>query len=160
MTDKTNLNKNELETLCQAYLDGNLSRREELELSLLLAKTSYDSELINEVKRLSAMELTLCNVPEVRRKGLNRRRIHRFEAVVAVVAMIIIMTTSIISNTNNDNPLNENFTECIVYINGKEVTSNRVAIAKQQKKYADEIMNQCEKLEQQQLEKINQLLNL
>ena len=136
MRDKEiKLSVGELETLCNLYIECNLSVLEETELYYVLLKTDKKSELINETRAIMGMEQKIAgSIPTtVSKKPFYNR--FAFYGVAACLALVIAFSITIIffhrSDKNNPGDIVSTQIECVVYSNGKRISGDKaISIAK------------------------------
>lgn len=104
----------EVERLCQLYIDCQLSVLEEAELEYVLRHCHFASTIINETKDLMAISRTLKLKAAKQHKGFFALPL-RVAACVAMALGIYITYNHLSLNHNNDN--------CIVYVAGEKVNS-------------------------------------
>ena len=96
MKDKDKeLSVEDLERLCNLYIECKLSVLEEAELYYVLLKTDKDSALINETRNIMRIERKVANsqAMNIRKKSLYKRFV--FYGVAAVVIAVITITVCI-----------------------------------------------------------------
>lgn len=89
METKEMLTIQEIEQLCQAYLDCRLSRLQEKELELVLLCSNHTTPIISETRSLMGLSTLIAhsNANTIKRTGL---RVFRYAGIAACVAMIAI----------------------------------------------------------------------
>lgn len=103
----------EVERLCQLYIDCQLSVLEEAELEYVLRHCHFASTIINETKDLMAISRTLKF--EKRKKSKNAWT----WALRAAACVAIALTTIAISHN-----INQKRDDCIVYVEGEKVDTD------------------------------------
>lgn len=104
----------ELEKLCQLYMDCQLSVLEEIELEYLLMQSDFDSPLINEIKELMAVSRSFKLEASKPHKSIWSWAL-RVAACAAIVLGAFALFQHININRDNDN--------CIVYVAGKKASA-------------------------------------
>ena len=109
-----NLTIEEVENLCQLYLDCKLTVFEESELEYMFMYCDFQSPLINETKKVMAVSHSV-------KLKIATQRINKWTWVmrIAACASIILGTFAIYRYNTNINNCNDN---CIVYVAGERVS--------------------------------------
>lgn len=103
----------ELEMLCQLYLDCQLSVLEEKELELVLMQSNYNSLSINETKRLMAISQSL--------KFEEREQSNSAWTWALRAAACVAIALSTIAISHN---IEQQRGDCIVYVEGEKVDTD------------------------------------
>lgn len=144
----------EVERLCQLYIDCQLSVREEMELEYVLLCYNFQSPLINETKNVMEVSRTIKFAKARRTNISNWVWAMRVAACVAIILGTITLYSHFNSNRNSDN----NY--CIVYVSGKKASdedAQRIAeadVAKMQ-----QFMQTINEKKSQEEAKVEQFMN-
>lgn len=109
----------ELEKLCQLYMDCQLSVLEEIELEYVLMQSDFDSPLINETKELMAVSRSFKLEASKPHKS-----IWSWALRVAACAAIVLGAFALFQHIN----INRDNGNCIVYVAGKRVCAEEAHI--------------------------------
>lgn len=89
METKEMLTLQEIEQLCQAYLDCHLSRLQEKELELVLLCTDHTTPIISETRSIMGLS-ALMSHPKANAITKTKWRLFKYAGIAACVAMIAI----------------------------------------------------------------------
>lgn len=89
METKEMLTLQEIEQLCQAYLDCHLSRLQEKELELVLLCTDHTAPIISETRSIMGLS-ALMSHPKANAITKTKWRLFKYAGIAACVAMIVI----------------------------------------------------------------------
>ena len=117
METKEMLTIQEIEQLCQAYLDCHLSLLQEKELELLLLCTDHTTPIISETRSLMGLT-TLMAHPKAKAITKTKWRLFKYAGIAACVAMIAI--SGIYYFMNLQSAVHEH--DVYVNVDGKELT--------------------------------------
>lgn len=109
----------EVEKLCQLYMDCQLSVLEETELEFVLMQSDFDSPLINETKELMAVSRSFKLEASKPHKS-----IWSWALRVAACAAIVLGAFALFQHIN----INRDNGNCIVYVAGKRVCAEEAHI--------------------------------
>lgn len=109
----------EVEKLCQLYMDCQLSVLEETELEFVLMQSDFDSPLINETKELMAVSRSFKLEASKPHKS-----IWSWALRVAACAAIVLGALALFQHIN----INRDNGNCIVYVAGKRVCAEEAHI--------------------------------
>ncbi len=109
----------EVEKLCQLYMDCQLSVLEETELEYVLMQSDFDSPLINETKEIMAVSRSF--KLEVSKPHKN---VWSWPLRVAACAAIVLGTFALFQHIN----INRDDSNCIVYVAGKRASAKEAHI--------------------------------
>lgn len=117
METKEILTIQEIEQLCQAYLDCCLSRQQEKELELVLLCTDYTTPIISETRSIMGLS-TLISHYKTNVIKKTKPRIFKYAGIAACVATIALSLLYILLDSQ---PI-EDVNEVYVFVDGKELT--------------------------------------
>lgn len=109
----------EIEKLCQLYMDCQLSLLEEIELEYVLMQSDFDSPLINETKEIMAVSR-----PFKLKATKPHKSVWTWPLRVAACAAIALGTFALFQHINID----RDDDNCIVYVAGKRATAEEAHI--------------------------------
>ena len=89
METKEMLTIQEIEQLCQAYLDCRLSRLQEKEVELVLLCTDHTTPIISETRYLMGLTALMAN-PKAKAKMKTKWHLFKYAGIAACVAIIAI----------------------------------------------------------------------
>lgn len=139
----------EVEQLCNLYMECRLSVHEETELHYVLGKLPYTSPLIDDTRRLMALPYAMA-IPKKKRK---RRPWLWATGSAASVAITIVLSTFFI-------PAQHDTASCIAYVDGKRVTGSAAdAIVAEHIAKTENFMKTIENINSREQEKVNYFLN-
>lgn len=151
-----NLSKEELEQLCQLYIECRLTVLEETELEYVLARSKYSSRIIDETRQLMSVQPQLfkTNVKVGKTPYLPRKLARWTVATAASIAILAGIGVSLHKNVvANNNPV------YIAYADGHELSSQHAKIkveAEMQK--ADDFLRHIDELQAEEEYKLNDFL--
>ena len=139
----------EIEQLCNLYMECRLSVHEETELHYVLGKLPYTSPLIDDTRRLMGLPYTT-PIPQKKRK---RRPWLWATGSAAAFAITIVISTILI-------PTNRDTAGCIAYVDGQRVTGAAAdAIVAEHIAKAETFMKTIENINISEQEKVNYFMN-
>lgn len=169
--NKISVSVNELETLCELYFEGVLSREEERLLSKLLSVYPYRGGVIDEAvfvlgierigRKNAALSGEFCN-----RKSARRYDYGKVSVLVAikkifstVAAAVLIMFTVSFCWSYISSPVDA--TECYAYINGKEIVDKDLAMEIAMKDYSESMafLRQMEAMEAEHMKRVREAVD-
>jgi len=110
----------EIEKLCQLYLDCQLTVLEEKELELLLLKSHFDSPVINETRDLMMVSYKLkLDESSKQSKPFNRKYFTIGGRIAACVAISIGIFMFLLKSKHSSSTGNY---ECVAYVSGTKVS--------------------------------------
>lgn len=109
----------EVEKLCQLYMDCQLSVLEETELEYVLMLSDFDSPLINETKKIMAVSRSF-----KLKVTKPHKSIWTWPLRVAACAAIVLGTFALFQHIN----INRDDDNCIVYVAGKRASAKEAHI--------------------------------
>lgn len=121
METSENLTRQEIEQLCRAYMDCQLSKRQEKELELVLLSTDLASPIIADVRALMGLS-TLIALSDHKAKVKKKSRLHlfRYSGIAACIAMIVFCSVYILRNDR----YTESTGDLYVCVDGKVLTGH------------------------------------
>lgn len=141
----------EIEKLCQLYLDCKMTVLEESELGYVLLQSNCDSLLINETKELMAVSMSLKLKPEKQSKAILTW------AMRAAACVTIMLGIFAVFHHINVNPENDN---CIVYVAGKKASSEEAQrIAEEDVAKIERFMHTVKEQQAKEEIKVEQFMN-
>lgn len=117
METKEKLTIQEIEQLCQAYLDCHLSLLQEKELELVLLCTDHTTPIISETRSLMGLAALMTH-PKAKAKTKIKWRLLKYAGIAACVAMIAIR--AIYYYVDPQSAVHEH--DVYVSVDGKELT--------------------------------------
>ena len=109
----------EVEKLCQLYMDCQLSVLKEIELEYVLMQSDFDSPLINETKEIMAVSRSF----KFKATKLHKS-IWSWPLRVAACAAIVLGIFALFQHIN----INRDDSNCIVYVAGKRTSAKEAHI--------------------------------
>lgn len=125
MEIKENLTYHEIEQLCQAYMDCQLSKRQEKELELVLLCSDFTSPIIAEVRALMGLS-TLMAITNPKAKVVKKAKpqIFKYSGIAACIATIALCTGYFFRSTSST----EITGDVYVCVDGKVLTGHTAQI--------------------------------
>lgn len=117
METKEMLTIQEIEKLCQAYLDCHLSLLQEKELELVLLCTDHTSPIISETRYFMGLTALMAN-PKAKAIMKTKWRLFKYAGIAACVAMIAISGSYYLMDSQS--AVHEH--DVYVSVDGKEIT--------------------------------------
>lgn len=151
----------EIETLCQLYMECRLSVLEETELEYVLQNTSYTSPLVEDTRRLMALSRSI-GLPAVMPK--RRRRVVRRFVSAACISLCLATVGYFLAVRQNNNPapfvVSEASEYMIAYRNGNKLDDKTAALAVNRAMIkADSLMQLAAEFDRQNLDKAQYIIN-
>ncbi|MBR5638488.1 MAG: hypothetical protein IKW83_01875 [Muribaculaceae bacterium] len=145
----------EIERLCQLYLDCQLSVLEETELEYVLTQCDFKSPIINETKELMSISHSV-KFAETRK---TRGSFWTWWMSTAACVAIALGTFTLFHHFNNSNK-NSNNDYCIVYVSGKRVNDEEAhKIAEADVAKMQQFMQTVNEQKAQEEAKVEQFMN-
>lgn len=152
----------ETEQLCKLYMDCRLSVLEEKELQYVLSQMDYHSPLIDEVRALMGLELTVGSRPFVnvnfKKKQLWHKRIV-YTGIAASLALLFSIGMSFYHNSSSSQISSESY--YLAYVGGKRL-DDAAAKAKieAEMQAAEDFIKEMSLLEAQEKEMIDNFITV
>ncbi|MDE6810974.1 MAG: hypothetical protein K2J15_01340 [Muribaculaceae bacterium] len=157
------LSKQEIERLCEAYLDCRLSVFEETELEFLLGNSEYSSPVINEVRILMGIQSSFtkrAKTSTFHKKQYLWRKLNISLRVAASAAIILVSAFAIYFGISAADSFSSD-SVYIAYAGGQRLNENQtLAQIEADMKEAEAFMNHIAEVEALEQTKIDNFFNL
>ena len=151
------LSLKETEQLCHLFMDCRLTRLEEAELLYLLEKLPYSSPIIDEVREMMSIEMSLASKSTAKDDvATNKRKRYGIKTLIMIAASVVLLLSIGISAYLHSESEDDFY--CQVYSYGKEISRDKaVIIAEDELERIDSFLEHIKDIEEEQQYKIESL---
>lgn len=151
----------ETEELCRLYMDCSLSVAEETELLYVLTKIEYHSPLIDDVRNLMGVELSISEKPFIKAESSSKKNFRKWKVytnVAASISLLFCIGLYFFNIGSSENKSSQPY--YIAYANGQRLSNEAAKIQiEEQRKAADDFIKEMSELEAQERLLIDSFLN-
>lgn len=155
-TEVLNMTVDELDILCNLYIECKLTVLEEKELEYVLSRTSLTSSSIEEVRSLIGIQ-TLTHTPS---KPIRKRKIFDWRYAAGIAASVAILFSIGFTVLRYDDSQSTVQADYIAYVNGQEIQGNAAkAHIESETRKTEEFLSRLAELEEEEQNKIEHFMN-